>query len=192
MDKGPLNKEQAKNAAKEKKDPDEEALKGKLSRGRVAKLQEWMLTLSAGLAPDSAAIVGASLGRWSDFTLMLLDKGHPGSLGCRRNNKKADVVPGLKDALLNQGDVWLNLLTGAEATAGLLTPEACVAAGKAALSRTVRIIRRVVLHYWVAFLLLAAALGVIIWLAADNLSGAAKVWTQIAAIAGAWGCRPKG
>ena len=124
---------------------------------------------------------------------MLLDKGHPGSLRLlARNNKKADVVPGLKDALLNQGDVWLNLLTGAEATAGLLTPEACVAAGEAALSRTVRIIRRVVLHYWVAFLLLAAALGVIIWLAADNLSGAAKVWTQIAAIAGALGVSTKG
>jgi hypothetical protein len=171
----------------------EAALKAQLSHHRVEKLQEWMSTLSTNLAPNSAAIVGASVGRWSDFTATVLDDG-PGSLRqwTRGDNSKAVVVQRMIGALLNQGDVWLDVLTGSETTTGLLTPEAYVAAGEAALSRTVRLIRRVFLHYWVAFLLLAVALGAVVWLAADNLGGAGKVWTQIAAIAGALGVSAKG
>jgi hypothetical protein len=170
------------------------ALKAQLSHRRVEKLQEWLSTLSKDLAPDSAAIVGASVGRWSDFTATVLEKSSPGSLRWRRTgvNSKPGVVSRTISALLGQGDVWLNVLTGTETTAGLLTPEAYVAAGEAALGRTARIVRRVVFHYWVAFVLLACALGAVIWLAANDLSGAGRVWTQIAAVAGALGVSTKG
>jgi len=53
-----------------------------------------------------------------------------------------------KALLARSGDVWLGLVIGAESTAGLLTPEANVAAGQADLSRTVRIIGRVVRRNW--------------------------------------------
>ena len=108
------------------------------------------------------------------------------------DNSTEKVVGKIFRSLLVQGDVWLNILTGAESTSGLLTPEAYVAAGEAALSRTVRIVRRIILHYWVAFFVLAVAMVAVIFSAAHNLSGAGKVWTQIGAIAGTFGVSVKG
>jgi len=93
---------------------------------------------------------------------------------------------------LQQGDVWLNLLVGTQILDGLLTPEAHVAAGEAALARSARIIRRVVRHYWVAIaLLVLAAAGLTAW-AGVYLTGAGKVWTQIATIGSVLGITAKG
>ncbi len=89
--------------------------------------------------------------------------------------------------LLRQGDLWLMLLTGTRTTSGLLSPEGYVAAGELALRRSAAIIRRVLQHYWAAVLIGAIALGVVLYLAANYLGGAAKVWTSIAAIAGSLG-----
>jgi hypothetical protein len=95
-------------------------------------------------------------------------------------------------SLLPQGDSWLNLLVGAESSDGLLTPEGFVAAGEAALSRTARIIKKILLQYWFALLILLIVLAVVLFFSAQNLSGAGKVWTQIAAIVGALGVTAKG
>ncbi len=169
------------------------ALTKQLSHHRVVKLQQHMAALSPFLPENSAVIVGASIGRWSDFARTVLDKNAPGGL-CKLSpdNSTEKVVGKILRSLLVQGDVWLNILTGAESTSGLLTPEAYVAAGEAALSRTVRIVRRIILHYWVAFFVLAVAMVAVIFSAAHNLSGAGKVWTQIGAIAGTFGVSVKG
>jgi hypothetical protein len=166
------------------------AMTAKLDRRRISKLQEWLVILSQHLPADSAVIVGASMGRWSDFSYTVLKQKTPGRLkgGATTEAKAREFLP----ALLDQGDVWLNLLTGAQSTAGLLTPESYVAAGEASLSRTARIIRRVALHYWFLLLILAVALGAILWASAVYMAGTAKVWTQIAAIASALGVSAKG
>jgi hypothetical protein len=187
-----------------------DAVCSQLGRSRVAKLQEWLATLDSGLTKGTSAIVSASIGRWCDLVTTIYDPDTPGRLRGSKlplaptpQNMAASRVPtryrsGLEvagelyDSLLTQGDAWLNLLTGLESTDRLLTPEGYVAAGEAALGRSARILRRIAVHYWFALVLLAAALGWIIYFAVTDLSGASKVWTQIAAVASALGITAKG
>jgi hypothetical protein len=186
-----------------------DALVSQLSRPRVTKLQEWLVALAPVLPADSAAIVSASLGRWCDLVSTVFGRDTPGRLRGYRSPSQWFAQPSwpdtrfklpsplevgaeLRNNLLPQGDAWLNLLVGAESPEGLLTPEGYVAAGEAALSRTVRIIRKIVYHYWFAFLILAAAVGGALYFAASDLSGASKLWTQFAAVAGALGITTRG
>lgn len=186
-----------------------DALTSQLSRSRVAKLQEWLATLAPYLPSDSAAIVSASMGRWCDLVTTVCVQDTPGKL--RRFRPPSQwlvrnsgfpsrfrlpsalaIAAELRSSLLPQGDTWLNLLVGTESSQGLLTPEGFVAAGEAALSRTARIIRKIVYHYWFALLIIAAALAGILYFTAQDLGGAGKLWTQIAAVAGALGVTTKG
>lgn len=149
-------------------------LASQLARGRIAILQEWLATLSAELPDQVAAIVGTSLGRWSDFAEV--------SLSAKRHADQEEFAGHMRDYLLRQGDVWLMLLVGARSTDGLLTPEGYVTAGEAALRRSARIVLGVLKHYWGVALCLAAALGGVLSLAVAQLGGASQVWTSIAAI----------
>jgi len=172
------------------------------ARGRIATLQGWLAALSGELPPRSAAVVAASLGRWSEF--VAVTTGTPTAQLMNDEDAKVAAAtaapatpPGTTDPekvaavtaryLLRQGDLWLMLLTGTRTTSGLLSPEGYVAAGELALRRSAAIIRRVLQHYWAAVLIGAIALGVVLYLAANYLGGAAKVWTSIAAIAGSLG-----
>lgn len=177
-----------------------EALTTQVGRRRIAKLQQWLATLAPHLgnqnAPNSqnnqsADVVSGSIGRWSEFCNTVFLNASPGRLK-RSNSDKEALASTFSEYLLDQGDVWRNLLVGAESTAGLLTPEAYVAAGEAALSRATRIIKRVILHYWAALAVLAIALAAVTFLSLHYLGGAAKVWTEIASIAGALGITAKG
>lgn len=161
-----------------------------LGRGRIAKLQQWLAVLRPYFPDDTAALVSASAGRWSQWSSTVLDDGDPGKQ--RPTERNENLLTRAQADLLNQGDVWRQLLVGVQATDDLLTPEAVVAAGEAALSRTARIVRRVALHYWVALLVLAIALAAILFISAKYLGGAAKVWTQIAAIATSLGVTARG
>lgn len=153
-------------------------------RGRVAQLQEWLAVLAEHLPKHSGAVVSASLGRWSEFTAAAIgDRGKPASPLAGRG----DLVAQSARLLLRQGDVWLMLLTGTESTAKLLTPEGYVAAGEAAISRSVKIARSVLRKYWLAVIVLLAALGGMLYLAFAFTSGAATAWTSIASITGTIG-----
>jgi len=163
--------------------PHAPALARQLGRGRVAKLQEWLATLSTQFPRHTAAIVAASLGRWSEFAAVTVQASKPRL----KKGKGADVAPTMCDYLLPQGDLWLMLLTGARSTSGLLSPEGYVAAGELALHRSAAIVRQVIRRYAAELLIVAAALGFIIYLAVNNLGGAARVWTTIAAIGGSLG-----
>jgi hypothetical protein len=158
----------------------EAAIARQLARSRIAKLQEWLATLSAEFPPQVAAIVGASIGRWSDFAEVTV--GPSAAKG-----QKAKFAGQMRDYLLRQGDVWLMLLVGVRTTGGLLTPEGYVSAGEAALRRSARIVRGVLKHYWVAALCILAALGGVLYLAAAQLAGAGRVWTSIGAIGSTMG-----
>jgi hypothetical protein len=161
-----------------------------LSRGRIATLQEWLKVLGPNFPSDSAAVVSASLGRWSDLAVTALDPSTPGAL-----SNTAQVEPfawEMLQYLLPQGNLWLNILTGDQSTAGLLTPESSVAAAEAAFNRASRLAGRVLWHYRIALAALAVALGTILYLAAAFMGGAAQVWTQIAAIAASLGVTARG
>jgi hypothetical protein len=155
-----------------------------LARGRVARLQEWLATLSTHFPQHAAAIVATSVGRWSDLATATIDTSTPSRLAGVSSAAAAKVMA---EYLLPQGDLWLMLLTGTRSTAGLLSPEGYVAAGEAALRRSARIVRGILNHYWVAWLLLAIATGGLLYLSIRYLGGAAKVWTSISTVAASLG-----
>ncbi|HEX4658035.1 MAG TPA: hypothetical protein VH307_11670 [Streptosporangiaceae bacterium] len=159
------------------------ALARQLARARVAKLQEWLGTLSTQFPQHTAAIVAVSLGRWSEFAAVTVNT--PTSRV--RQGDGAQVATTMSEYLLPQGDLWLQLLTGGRSASGLLSPEGYVAAAELALHRSAAIVRQVLRRYVVELLILAAALGAVLYLAVSYLGGAAKVWTSIAAIGGSLG-----
>jgi hypothetical protein len=167
-----------------------EALIKQLSRTRVTKIQEWLFTLTPDLPDDAAAIVGASIGRWGDLTYTIFDTKSSGGLSWRQS--QLEVAGELTRSLLPQGDAWINLLVGAESPEGLLTPEAFVAAGEAALDRTARICKKIATRYWYVLVIVAIAVAAALFFAARDVGGAARAWTQIATVAAALGITAKG
>jgi hypothetical protein len=175
------------------------AMTMQLDPRRLAKIQGWLATLKAGLPDDSASIVSVSMGQWSELIGVMYPTESKQERGRdheydrpRRSHAAESEVEALRDALLFQGDAWLNLLIGAKSPDGLLTPESQVAAGEAALSRTARLIRRILAHYWFAVLLLVCSLAGIIVFAVRDLHGTTQFWTQVVAVAGAFGITAKG
>jgi hypothetical protein len=159
------------------------AVARQLGRQRIAKLQEWLATLSAGLPPHAAAVVATSLGRWSELAAATV-----GTSSSRLRKAGAHAVATtMCEYLLPQGDLWLMLLTGVRSGPGLLSPEAYVAAGEVAMRRSAAIVRGILRHYWVAAVILGAALAGILVLVVSTLTGGAEVWTCIAAVSGSLG-----
>ena len=163
--------------------PPNRTLSRVFARDRIATLQGWLAELSSEFPPQTAVVVAASLGRWSEFATITA-----GTSSARlKSGDRTKLAETMYKYLLRQGDLWLMLMTGAYSTSGLLSPEGYVAAGELALGRSATIIRGVLKHYWAALLVGAIALGAILYLAVTYLGGAAKVWTSIAAIAGSLG-----
>lgn len=167
------------------------ALTGAFERGRIATLQNWLAMLEPHFPDQGASVVNTSLGRWSDWVTAALVEGTPGKLK-GSSDEKGHVVDQAAKTLLSQGDVWLNILVGTQSLAGLLTPEAEVAAGEEAIRRSARIVRRVAWHYWAAILAVVLTAVGLTWFSGVELGGAGKVWTQIATIGGSLGITAKG
>lgn len=163
------------------------AVRESLSRRRIATLQRRLKLLEPSLPDDSAGVVAKSLGKWSEFVGVLL-----GPSGAPAGPLPDSGVKDLISFLFAQGDVWRDFLTGAESTAGLLSPEGAVWAAEAALSRARRLGSRILWHLLPALVVVAAALAGVIYLAQVDLGGAGRVWTEIAAIAGSLGVSAKG
>lgn len=163
--------------------PPELALSRVFARDRIATLQGWLAELSSELPSQTAVVVAASLGRWSEFATIAT-----GTSSARpKSGARTTLAETMYKYLLRQGDLWLMFLTGAYPASGLLSPEGYVAAGELALRRSATIIRRILKHYWAALLAGAIAVAAILYLAITYLGGAAKVWTSIVTIAGSLG-----
>ena len=166
-----------------------------LSHRRIAKLQDWLVTLSPEFPQLTAAVVAGSLGRWSDLASVTVGTTTTRQPPIRMRgprllptpDRRAPIAESMCTYLLQQGDLWLMLLIGELATSGLLTPEGYVTAGEAALRRSGAIVRSIIRHYWPGLLCVAAALGATLFLAAHYLHGGSEVWTSIAAIVGSLG-----
>jgi hypothetical protein len=157
-----------------------------LERGRVAKLQEWLATLSTQFPRHTAAIVATSLGRWSDFAAVTISSKTKSRLK-NTHDAQATTPEEIRKYLLPQGDLWLMLLTGERTTNGLLSPEGYVAAGVVALRRSARIMRKILKHHSAVWIILAVALAGLLYLSLRYLAGSAKVWTSIATVGGTLG-----
>jgi hypothetical protein len=168
--------------------PNSGELASQLERSRIAKLQDWLATLSTQYPPHAASIVSASLGRWSELAEVTIGESKSYLKG---KNKRAAFEQNMKEYLLPQGDLWLTLLVGTLSTSGLLSPEGYVAAGQEALRRSAIIVREVIKRYRVPLAVIALLTAGILFLAYINLEGAAKVWTYIVTIAGAIGVSTK-
>jgi hypothetical protein len=165
------------------------ALTSVLGSERISTIRQWLATLATHLPTHAASVVSTSLGRWSEMAGAAIDTRRPGKL---KATEPIAFARSMQQYLLRQGDVWLQLLVGTRTAAGLLDPEGYVAAGELALRRTTRIVLRILKHYWVALVMLAAALGFVLYLSTTYLGGAGKVWTNIAAIATSLGVTAKG
>ena len=163
---------------------DSDPLLAALERGRIARLQEWLATLSAHFPRHTAAIVATSLGRWSDFAAVTISTSTKTRL---RTQDATATAKDIREHLLPQGDLWLMLLTGERTTNGLLSPEGYVAAGEAALHRSARIVRGILRHHAAVWIILAVALAGLLYLSLGYLEGSAKVWTSIATVGGTLG-----
>lgn len=159
------------------------ALADEFARDRVTTIQGWLDTLASEFPRQAAAVVAASLGRWSEFAAVVVSETTPRLA----NGDSATVFDAVYSYLLRQGDHWLMLLTGERPTSGLLSPEGFVAAGELALRRSAAIVLRILRRYWGALAVGVIALGAMLTLAAIYAGGAAKAWTSIAAIAGSLG-----
>ncbi len=168
--------------------PGKSALATQLARARIAKIQDWLATLSPEYPPHAASVVSASLGRWSELSELTIGSQ---KTYLRGKSKREAFEQEMKNYLLPQGDLWLTLLVGTLSTSGLLSPEGYVAAGQEALHRSAIIVGQVIRKYWLGLTALAVLTAGILFLAYVNLAGAAKVWTYIAAISGVVGVSAK-
>jgi hypothetical protein len=166
------------------------ALQDEFNKSRITTLQEWLATLAPHFPANGAGAVKTSLGRWSEWVSASFDDSAPGAL--RQGQTKDSLANKGAPMLLRQGDTWLSILVGTQNLNGVLTPEAYLAAGESALSRSARIIRRVVFHYWLALVILVLAAAGLTALSAEYLGGAGRVWTDIAVVGGALGITAKG
>lgn len=165
-----------------------------------ASIGRWGDLVSTAFDPGTPGRLRGAPRRIGD-TRKKVARGHAGppapptpSAGSGRGSYPSEqaIAGELYRSLLPQGDAWLNLLTGTQSSGGLLTPEGYVAAGEAALGRSARIIKRILVHYWFLLLVVAGAVAAALFFAARDLGGAGKLWTQIATVGGALGITAKG
>ncbi len=149
------------------------ALSRQLARDRIAALQGWLAALSSEFRPQAAAVVAGSLGRWSELAAVTAP-----SVAAPQYHEGTIVAETMGKYLLRQGDLWLMLLVGPSSTAGFRGSQ--------------EILRRMRRRYGFKLVLLAAALGAVIYLIVTYTSGALAVLTSVAAIGGALGISAKG
>jgi hypothetical protein len=145
-----------------------------LAYGRVSRLQQWLAILSTQFPRHTAAIVAASIGRWSEFAAVTVGPGN----SMLKNGDQAKLASQMGFYLLGQGDLWLRLLVGTDPASGL--------------RRSATILRRLRRRYGFMLILVAAVLGAVIYLIVTYTSGAVAVATSIAAIGGSLGITAKG
>lgn len=148
--------------------PPEAALAWALSRSRISSVQGSLAAMSVHFPPHAAAVVAASMGRWSEFAEVILKGGQ---------SDKSNLVETMHTYLRRQTGFWLTLLTGTDTTAGL--------------RGSVKVSRRVLQRYGPLLLSTAAVLAVILYVIVTYTSGITKVVTFIVAVGASLGISAK-
>lgn len=147
------------------------------ARGRIATVRTFLNGAVAAIPPDTAAIVGRSLGNWQDWIdvnaarLRL----HPAGFWAR------DANPVLA-ALRVQAAAWHSVLTS-DPDASVQPALDAWSHAAAGIARAARIVTFTVLRrFWPLVLVFAAALALLLYLVVDHLSGASQAWASLATI----------
>jgi hypothetical protein len=160
------------------KDKGAEFFLREFDRYRLATLQSWLTEASGVLPHLSAATVSRSLQNWQDWADINASQITSGWATAYRS-----VV----SALRNQASAWHALLGGESDISGETSADAWVLAGQSILRTTRLLVLTILRRFWLAVLVVAAATGGLLYLAAANTSGTAKVWTSLVTVAAAFG-----
>jgi len=152
----------------------------KFNKYRLSNLQSWLGDLAGGLQPLSAAAVSQSLGHWAAWVEEVNDQATWDRYG-----------PSVQRAARAQGEHWRALLAGDTSPKSLLTPEAFVEAGEAALRRAVTILRGIVVHFWAPLLIITLLTAVSVAIVLADAAGTARVWGSLVTLAAGFGVTAK-
>jgi hypothetical protein len=162
--------------------PDEKAggefVLREFDRHRLATLQAWLAEASGALPPQSAATVSRSPQNWQDWADINASEVKDGW---------ATVHTSVVAALRTQASSWHALLGGETDISGQTSLDAWVHAGQSILRTTRLLVLAILRRFWPIILLIAAATGGLLYLAAADSSGTAKVWTSLVTVAAALG-----
>jgi hypothetical protein len=142
---------------------DLDSLRQQFAKAQLSNLHAWLTDIDA-YVPTCAKAVATSLDHWGTW------------LEVSEIDWNADQNT-ILDALHSQGGHWRSILIDDQNPTFLLTPEAFVEAGEAALRRAGHISIRVIVQFWWLFLILVLATAAVIVVAFENTNGAARVWT---------------
>jgi hypothetical protein len=147
------------------------------SQDRLARLHGWLREMNS-LAPGTAPIVGRSLQNWADW----VDTNRKVLLGDWSRNESEVVA-----ALRNQSNAWHGSLSSADSGGGLPPMGAWIHAGEQIVRTTETLTRRMLRWFWPAVVIILAVTGALLYLALNNGSETAKVWTSLVTVAGSVG-----
>jgi hypothetical protein len=147
------------------------------SRDRLATLQGWLAEMNA-FAPQAAPIVSRSLQNWSDW----IDTNRHTLQGHWAENEAAIV-----SAVRSQSQAWHGWLSSPTTNAGEPPLGAWIHAGEQVLRTSKALATRMLRWFWPVVVVILAVTGALLYLALNNASGTAKVWTSLVTVAGSAG-----
>lgn len=161
-----------------------EGFAAQYSKARLSALQGVLKDLDGVFAPHAAAAVSGGLAHWAAWLSVSSDG------DWKDTNGRATTT--VATAAVAQGEHWRALLSGEKDPTSLLTPEAYVQAGEAALRRAGTIAWRVLANFWLPIVIAVAVIVGAVFVALFYAKGTAKVWTSVVAAAGGLGITAQG
>jgi hypothetical protein len=148
------------------------------SRGQIAALKGLLDGAGAAIPPDSAAVVGKSLENWQEWVDVNAPKMKLGTVAAWTR----DANPVLH-ALRMQGAAWHSVLI-ADPDVTVQPALAAWAHAASAAARAARVVTFTILRrFWPVVVLMAAALGGLLYLVISTLSGTGEVWASLVTVA---------
>jgi hypothetical protein len=148
------------------------------NRHRLATLQSWLARASQVLPEESASTVSRSLQTWQDWA-----DANQNTIKNNWNTAYESVLA----ALHTQAAAWHAQLAGPTDTRGQTSVDAWIHAAQSVVRTAWALISSILRRYWPIVIVIAAAVGGLLYLAIDKSSGTAKVWTSLVTVAAALG-----
>ena len=148
------------------------------NRFRLATLQSWLAQADSALPSRAAATVSRSLTSWQDWV--------DANVSVLQGNWEKHRQP-VATSLHAQATAWHALLAGHTDASGQASPQAWIQAGQSILRTIQAGARTAVRRFWPVLLVVAAAVGGLLYLAIANTEGTQKVWSSLVTVAAGLG-----
>lgn len=156
---------------------DQRSVSEELGRQRVRELVGWLDDVRSVIPPEAAQAVATSLTWWSEW-IAAFTKVRGGWKASRQL---------VLTALRHQGERWRILLASDASELTALTLDGYIQAAETAAMRLRRVATRLVIRFWIPLLVILAVTAGLVWLAVNETSGAAKVWSTFGTLAAGLG-----